>query len=273
MDALTTCCSNRPGKGMSINPFGRNPDDPSIPANKNFITVGRGFGGVDELAASLDESKVMWGLIAQSVGSGSMARTKYVFLYFSGSKCPMVRRMRYTEKRPAAVEALGGGGMIDWDRENQADVHLDSLLEKVLASVVADDANANMSVASLKAGALEQIKKASEQVQRIAPTRKKKWRRPGAGRTSAVGGLVDGLRRLSNAMTGGGGGPPTRTALALRPDFKLSQALEMVKSSTGASCARRLCSSPSKQHTAKQQQQHTALTISSLLFFLLLQAR
>ena len=41
-----------------------------------------------------------------------------------------------------------------------------------------------------------------------APTRKKKWRRPGAGRTSAVGGLVDGLRRLSNAMTGGGGGPP-----------------------------------------------------------------
>ena len=164
MDALTTCCSNRPGKGMSINPFGRNPDDPSIPANKNFITVGRGFGGVDELAASLDESKVMWGLIAQSVGSGSMARTKYVFLYFSGAKMSVVRKMRYTEKRPAAVEALGGGGMIDWDRENAADVHLDSLLEKVLSAVVADDANANMSVSSLRTAALDQIKKASEQV-------------------------------------------------------------------------------------------------------------
>ena len=187
----------------------------------------------------------------------------------------MVRRMRYTEKRPAAVEALGGGGMIDWDRENQADVHLDSLLEKVLASVVADDANANMSVASLKAGALEQIKKASEQVQRIAPTRKKKWRRPGAGRTSAVGGLVDGLRRLSNAMTGGGGGPPTRTALALRPDFKLSQALEMVKSSTGASCAHGVSAAAQANSTQpSSSSSSTPLSLSHLsLFFLLLQAR
>ena len=219
----------------------------------------------------------MWGLIAQSVGSGSMARTKYVFL--SPPRRVIASRLQVPDGPPHALHReaarrgrgwLGGGGMRDWDRENQADVHLDSLLEKVLASVVADDANANMSVASLKAGnPFEQIKKASEQVQRIAPTRKKKWRRPGAGRTSAVGGLVDGLRRLSNAMTGGGGGPPTRTALALRPDFKLSQALEMVKSSsTGASCARRLCGSPSKQHTAMSSSSSphalTALTISSL---------
>ena len=59
-----------------------------------------------------------------------MARTKHVFVYFSGAKCPMVKRMRYTERRPAAVSALGGGGMIDWDREYVADVNLDEVSAK-----------------------------------------------------------------------------------------------------------------------------------------------
>jgi hypothetical protein len=99
-----TCCTSRPGNKGKLS-LGQ------VKANKDFVTLGRGHGGIDDLAKSLDEKSVMWGLVSQQVGSGSMARNKYVFLYFSGSKCPMVRRMRYTERRPAAVEALGASAV------------------------------------------------------------------------------------------------------------------------------------------------------------------
>jgi hypothetical protein len=64
--------------------------------------------------------------------------------------------------------------MIDWDRENVADVTLDELLKKVLAAVVADDAGADMSVGAMREAALEQIKKAGEQAKSIAPKKKVK---------------------------------------------------------------------------------------------------
>ena len=127
------CCAARKGGGALRVPgigFALGGGDDDAKVNKDFVTVGRGVGGVDELALSLDEGAVQWGLVAQSVGSGAMARTKHVFVYFSGAKCPMVKRMRYTERRPAAVSALGGGGMIDWDREYVADVNLDEVCAK-----------------------------------------------------------------------------------------------------------------------------------------------
>lgn len=126
-----------------------------ISSAKEFTTVGRGAGGVDELAASLDESQVMFGLVAINVGSGGMARTKYVFVTFLGAKCPMVKRMRATEKRGAAIDACGGGGMIEWEPEYLG-CTLDAMLEKVLASVVADDGgdSESMSVSALREQAL-----------------------------------------------------------------------------------------------------------------------
>eukprot|EP00966_Prymnesium_polylepis_P270215 6241975-Prymnesium_polylepis.1 len=54
--------------------------------------------------------------------------------------------MRYTERRGAAMQALGGGGMIDWDRENAVDVTLDQMFEKVLGSVVSDDGGAKHAI-------------------------------------------------------------------------------------------------------------------------------
>ena len=125
-----------------------------ISSAKEFTTVGRGAGGVDELAASLDESQVMFGL-AINVGSGGMARTKYVFVTFLGAKCPMVKRMRATEKRGAAIDACGGGGMIEWEPEFLG-CTLDAMLEKVLASVVADAGgdSESMSVSALREQAL-----------------------------------------------------------------------------------------------------------------------
>jgi len=154
-----------------------------------------------------------------------MARTKFVFIYFSGAQCPMVRRMRYTERRPAAVEALGSGGMIDWDREHVADVTLDELLKHLLASVVADDGGADMSVGALREAALEQIQKASEQVKRIPPK--------GKGRRGRRGSLIEQMGRSLKSVFGAGGSGP-RTALALRNDFKTESAVEMVSAQKGA---------------------------------------
>ena len=96
----------------------------------------------------------------------------------------------------------------------------------MLSAVVADDAGADMSVSSLRAAALDQIKKASEEVKKIAPRKKK-------NRRSLLSGLGRSLKNLGSSLTGGGGFKP-RTALALRADFKLTEALDMVKSQTGA---------------------------------------
>jgi hypothetical protein len=215
MNAVTCCAARKPSGDKLILP-GRNPD-------KEFVTLGRGMGGVDELATSLDETKVSFGLVPCTVGSGALARTKYVFLIFGGKKCPMVKRMRWMEKKGAAVEVCGGAGMIDWEREDATEVNLDLMLEKVLAAVVADDGGAGMSVQALREQALEQIKRAQ-----AATPRKKR----GKG-----GWLGDMTRTLSGRLSGGrwstsGGGP--RTALALRPDLEVSQALSMVSSEKGA---------------------------------------
>ena len=190
MNAVTCCAARKPSGDKLILP-GRNPD-------KEFVTLGRGMGGVDELATSLDETKVSFGLVPCTVGSGALARTKYVFLIFGGKKCPMVKRMRWMEKKGAAVEVCGGAGMIDWEREDATEVNLDLMLEKVLAAVVADDGGAGMSVQALREQALEQIKRAQ-----AATPRKKR----GKG-----GWLGDMTRTLSGRLSGGrwstsGGGP------------------------------------------------------------------
>ena len=103
---MLQCCAQRPGKQVraagTAALLGAKIGAESV--NKEFKTVGLGHGGIEELSKSLNENAVTWGLIAQSVGSGTMARTKYVFLYFSGASVPMVKRMRYTELvRPSAT--------------------------------------------------------------------------------------------------------------------------------------------------------------------------
>lgn len=185
-----------------------------------FLTIGRGVGGIDELQTHLDDGKVVWGLVRVTVGSGSMARQKFVFLYFSGSACPMVKRMRYTERRPAAVSALGGGGMIDWDREHKDDVTMDTMLENLLKSVVSDDAGAATSVASLRADAMAEIKAATEALKVAKPKPRVKKPKP--------------VARVHSSAEGGVGGATGRTALALRADFQVAEAVNMVCSPTGA---------------------------------------
>lgn len=145
MLSLQCCASRKPSSRSRL----------GISSAKEFNTVGRGAGGIDELAASLDASEVMFGLVAINVGSGGMARTKYVFVAFLGAECPVVKRMQATEKRGAALDACGGGRMIEWEPEYLG-CTLDAMLEKVLASVVADSDGGGeaMSVGALREQAL-----------------------------------------------------------------------------------------------------------------------
>jgi len=56
--------------------------------------VGRGGGGVEEMATFLRDEEVMWGLLRFELGSGSFARTKIVLLHFNGDDCPALRRSK-----------------------------------------------------------------------------------------------------------------------------------------------------------------------------------
>ena len=209
---MLTCCASRgkPAGVVAGKGFGSGKSLFSSDVNSKFMTVTRGVGGVDELAQYLDENSVQWGLISQRVGAGALARTKFIFLYFSGAKCKVVKRMRYTEWRGQAESALGGSGMIEWDRENQDEVNLDALLEKVLHSVVSDSGGADTSVGELRKAALEQIAHASEQVKRIKPSRKVRVAK-GGGMLSKLG---SSLMSLGSSLSFMSGGP--RTALGVR---------------------------------------------------------
>lgn len=62
--------------------------------------VARGIGGVEEMRASLDDSKVCFGLLRFVFGRGTFARVKTLMVHWNGSKCPVVRRGRANASKP-----------------------------------------------------------------------------------------------------------------------------------------------------------------------------
>lgn len=53
-----------------------------------------------------------------------------VFVNFHGEGCAILKRMKLNELKPAAIVALGGGGMIEFERERKSDTKLDAMLEQ-----------------------------------------------------------------------------------------------------------------------------------------------
>ena len=49
-----------------------------------FHLIGRGVAGIDEMKECMDDSKVYFGLLQISVGSGHFARRKNIFIHFNG---------------------------------------------------------------------------------------------------------------------------------------------------------------------------------------------
>jgi hypothetical protein len=60
--------------------------------------VGRGVGGVEEMATFLDPKTVCFGLLRCDVGAASvggvLSRQKYVAVHWNGEECPTIKRGR-----------------------------------------------------------------------------------------------------------------------------------------------------------------------------------
>ena len=63
--------------------------------------VARGIGGVDDLRAHLDPSRVFFGVLRFTFGKGTFARDKYVFVHWNGDGCSVVKRGRANAQKQA----------------------------------------------------------------------------------------------------------------------------------------------------------------------------
>ena len=121
-----------------------------------FAVVAHGGGGIEELRSRLDEREVMFGLLRATIGSGALARTKYVLGTFRGAQCGAMRAMRATARRDEASSLLGGGATVAFGCEHAGGATVDALLEALLRTCVADDGGAP-SLSAAKADLERQI--------------------------------------------------------------------------------------------------------------------
>jgi hypothetical protein len=193
-----------------------------------FVALGRGGGGVSELAASLDDAAVSWALLRVSVGSGALAREKYVLLNFVGHACPIVRRGKHRALRPAAEDLLGVFN-VEWETERGDETTLDALLTRILPYLDADSGDAG-DVASLRAAMLAQIAEAKAALKKRAPKAKPKPPPPPPlARRSSDGSIgSDGSFRSGRSLT------RAMTATALRADLTVEEAIGMCRAEGGA---------------------------------------
>ena len=63
--------------------------------------VARGIGGVADLRAHHDPSRVFFGVLRFTFGKGTFARDKYVFVHWNGDACSVVKRGRANAQKQA----------------------------------------------------------------------------------------------------------------------------------------------------------------------------
>uniref|UniRef100_A0A7S4EZJ0 ADF-H domain-containing protein n=1 Tax=Chrysotila carterae TaxID=13221 RepID=A0A7S4EZJ0_CHRCT len=165
-----------------------------------YRLVAHGAGGIDEMREHLDNSLVMYGLLQAVIGSGFLARRKYVLLHLKGEACPAMWRMKHGARK-TEVAALLGGATVEFACERKDDATIDALLEELLRHCVADDGKAQHSLASLRADLQAQLEKAQNQLRRMSFQKQ-------------------GSRRM-------------RTAVALRADIRLQEVMRLCVAPTG----------------------------------------
>jgi len=78
-------------------------------AAKLFTVWNKGTAGVREMAESLNDDEIMFGLLQMNVGKGTFMRSKNLFLHFNGVKFPSaVKRSKINEKYLHAAKLLFG---------------------------------------------------------------------------------------------------------------------------------------------------------------------
>ena len=118
-------------------------------------------GGFPELADSLVEDAVQFGVLRFELGSGSFMREKYVFMQYAGPSTGAVKRGRHVGQAAIVKEAMGGAhaSMVFYDREEMT---VETVLQRLLSIMTADDGEFSME--QLKAMIDEQIAKAAATV-------------------------------------------------------------------------------------------------------------
>jgi hypothetical protein len=115
----------------------------------SFTVIDRGAGGIDALRSALDAECIWYGLVKFVVGSGSFARTKYIFFHWNGPDCSAVKRGRANAAKSKALEAVGAihSEMVVIELQQCTTDFFFEKLEKVFVS---DDGDASFSISAMK---------------------------------------------------------------------------------------------------------------------------
>ena len=133
-----------------------------------FVCTHRGTSSVESVSPLLDPAKVQFVLVRIPLGSGSLSRTKFVYVHFSGSSCPVVQRARWNSVLGDAMTVLNTNNGIQID--NPAEMTLDNILAKLEHVFVVD--SGSYTIAQAKLDIARRIQEESERVDgaRSSPT-------------------------------------------------------------------------------------------------------
>lgn len=112
--------------------------------------VGAGTGGVDEMKASLNPAAIQFGLLRFAFGKGTFARTKLLFVHFSGDQVSGIKRARTNAKKSDAV-ALVGSTHAEYVIDHVDECAVDTIFTRMQKVFVSDDHSGTFSIASMKA--------------------------------------------------------------------------------------------------------------------------
>lgn len=110
--------------------------------------VGAGSGGVEEMAAFMDESTVQWGLLRFTIGSGTFKRNKAILVHFNGEKASGVVKAKLNRNTPE-VAKLFGDTAAKLTMEEAVEVTLDNVL-KLTSKLFTADSHMDISIADIK---------------------------------------------------------------------------------------------------------------------------
>jgi len=109
-------------------------------AAKLFTVWNKGTAGVREMAESLEDDQIMFGLLQVKVGKGTFERTKNLFLHFNAAKFPSaVKRSKITEKYLPAAKLLFGHVHATLLMEEKLDCTIREVFTQTKGTFIEDD--------------------------------------------------------------------------------------------------------------------------------------
>lgn len=109
-------------------------------AARLFTVWNKGTAGVREMAESLEDDQIMFGLLQIKVGKGTFMRAKNLFLHFNALKFPSaVKRSKITEKYLPAAKLLFGHVHAELLMKEQLDCTVREVFTQTKGTFIEDD--------------------------------------------------------------------------------------------------------------------------------------